>query len=107
MALEGDEDISDVIERSGEKQARRSANKVIRESERNCSRNSPAVGAVKKPKKCTAVSAAASASPTDDFESGKGKRKRVGKPMSVTPSALDEDMDDAMRENVSYFPLLL
>ena len=52
MALEGDEDISDVIERSLKKQARRSANKVIRESEGISSRNSPAVGTVEeKPKK--------------------------------------------------------
>ena len=63
MALEGDEDISDVIERSLKKQARRSANKVIRESEGISSRNSPAVGAVeeKPKKKCAAVRAAAGA----------------------------------------------
>ena len=79
MALEGDEDISDVIERSREKQAHRSANKVIRESEGIGSRNSPAVSAVKeKPKKCTALNAAASVSATNDFESGNGKKKRVG-----------------------------
>ena len=53
-----------------------------------------------------AVSAAASVSAIDDFESGNGKRKRVGKPMSVTPSVVDEDMDDDKRENVGHFPLL-
>ena len=79
MALEGDEDISDVIERSLKKQARRSANKVIRESEGISSRNSPAVGAVEeKPKKCTAVSAAASVSATDDFERGNREGSALG-----------------------------
>ena len=105
MALEGDEDISDVIERSLKKQARRSANKVIRESEGISSRKSQDVGARRGEAKeeegeaaeeaeCAAVSAAASVSAIDDFESGNGKRKRIGKQMSVTPSVVDEDMDD-------------
>ena len=53
MALEGEEDLQEVIERSKEKANRRAVSKAMRDSEGISSRNSPALGAadVEKPKK--------------------------------------------------------
>ncbi|EJD04470.1 SNF2-family ATP dependent chromatin remodeling factor snf21 [Fomitiporia mediterranea MF3/22] len=105
MALEGDEDIEELIERSREKAQRRAANKLLRDSEGQSSRNSPAVdenrGRKKKgrPPKNAAVAAVVEA----DYEPSisNGKRKRPGKPVSVTPSIADDDDDrDAKRRKV-------
>lgn len=119
MALEGEEDIQDVIERSREKASRRGTSRMVRDSEGVSSRNSPAVGVTEeKPKKKKGrppknanaqASQSANQSVFEDFDgSVNGKRKRGGKPVSVTPSIADDDLDDDMRENVSvFFPFSL
>ena len=43
QALEGEEDLDEVLEKAREKSQRRAANKLLRESEGQSSRNSPAV----------------------------------------------------------------
>ncbi|KAH8103254.1 SNF2-family ATP dependent chromatin remodeling factor snf21 [Phellopilus nigrolimitatus] len=101
MALEGEEDIQDVMEKSREKTQRRGVSKLIRDSEGQSSRNSPAIeetrGRKKKgrPPKNVEV----------DYEpstSVNGKRKRGGKATSVTPSVIDDDDDlrDSKRRKV-------
>lgn len=101
MAVEGEEDIQDFIERSEEKVSRRAANKAMRD-EGVSNRNSPAVGGVKEKPKKKKGSPPKNANASHQC-SRNGKRKRGGKPVSVTPSVLDDDMDDDMLENVSVF----
>ena len=90
QALEGEEDFQDVLERSREKAQRRTANKLMRDSEGQSSRNSPAVddGRGRKKKGRPPKNA------ETDFEpsGSNGKRKR-GKAASVTPSVIDEEED--------------
>ena len=95
------------MERSREKPARRSTNRAFRESKGASSRNSPAVGGMderpkkkkSRPPKNAQVAHSASQSVIEDFDgSVNGKRKRTGKPVSVTPSVVHEDMDDDTRE---------
>ncbi|OCB89229.1 SNF2-family ATP dependent chromatin remodeling factor snf21 [Sanghuangporus baumii] len=101
-ALEGEEDLDEVIERNREKQQRRAANKLLRESEVQSSRNSPAADERPRKKKGRPPK---NPQPEIDYEpspSANGKRKRPGKPVSVTPSVVDDDDDirDAKRRKV-------
>ena len=93
QALEGEEDLQDVVERAREKNQRRAASKLLRESEGQSSRGSPAIEERgRKGKKGRKVDLEASPLPN-------GKRKRGNKAASVTPS-LNEDDEDS-RDQVS------
>lgn len=98
QALEGEEDIEDVIEKNREKTQRRAANKLVRESEQS-SRNSPAGedGRGRKGKK----GKKAAIEPELEPLLLNGKRKRGGKAISVTPSINDDD--DEPRDSVFTF----
>lgn len=97
-ALEADEDIHDVMEKSREKFQRRTVNKLIREDGPS-SRNSPAVdeGRARK-KKGRPLKGS-----IDEYDASpilNGKRKRVPKAASVTPSVVDDDDDS--RDSVCH-----
>lgn len=106
QALEGEEDLDEVLEKAREKSQRRAANKLLRESEGQSSRNSPAVEETRGRKKKGRPPK--NPQPEVDYDSpsiANGKRKRVGKPVSVTPSIADDD--EETRDSVSgYVPWL-
>ena len=101
-ALEDDEDLDEVIAKARDKNQRRAANKLLRESEGQSSRNSPAVEEPKRKKKGRPPK-----NPVEDYEPiSNGKRKRPGKAASVTPSVVgdDDESRDAVRTlQVSHF----
>lgn len=93
-ALEDDEDIDDVIAKARDRNQRRAANKLLRESEGQSSRNSPAVEEPKRKKKGRPPK-----NPVEEYEPiSNGKRKRGGKAPSVTPSIAGDD--DEARDSV-------
>lgn len=94
-ALEDDEDLDEVIAKARDKTQRRTANRLLRDSEGQSSRNSPAAEEPKRKKKGRPPK-----NPVEDYEAlSNGKRKRVGKAPSVTPSIAgdDEEARDAVR----------
>ncbi|KAI5119788.1 hypothetical protein M0805_006586 [Coniferiporia weirii] len=99
LALEGEEDIQEVIEKTREKSQRRAASKLLRDSEGQSSRNSPAVEETRGRKK--------KGRPPKNVEAEyeplvNGKRKRGNKAASVTPSVIEDDDEsrDSKRRKV-------
>ena len=105
QALEGEEDLQEVIERSREKANRRAASKILRDSDAQSSRNSPAVEETRGRKK----KGRPPKNPVEiDFDLPiNGKRKRAGKAASVTPSIVDDDDDSRDSVLILFYVLLM